>query len=128
MYQKLLTKAIINKMPLTESVIHGGTQSAEDAPVIVKFFGGGSYRLYVVSATAYLKEGIEGVKLSEINGRTIEDIHFYGYVTGLQEDEWGYTSFNELQSIKFSPFGLGIERDMHIGKITVKQVINKEVY
>lgn len=126
MYQKLLTKAIINKMPLIESIIY--SKSGEDAPVIVKFFGGGSYRLYVIAATAYLKEGIEGVKLSEINGRPVEDIHFYGYVTGLQEDEWGTTSFNELKGVKFPPFGLGVERDMHLRKITVKQVIAKEVY
>ena len=120
MYQKLLTKDIIKRMPLD-------VEDAESAPVIVKFFGGGSYRLYVITAHAHLESG-EEVKLSDINGKPVEDIHYYGYVTGLHCDEWGSTSDNELRALKFPPFGLGIERDMHLGNITVKQVIAKEVY
>ena len=119
---KLLTKAIINKMPLN-------VESAENAPIIVKFFGGSTYRFYVVEAHAMVKETLNCVKLSEMDKYEIEDIHFYGYVTGLAEDEWGETSFNELQALKFSPFGLGVERDMHFGmKHTVKQIIAKETY
>jgi hypothetical protein len=41
----------------------------------------------------------------------IETIAF-GYVTGLQEDELGYTSLVELESIE-RPFGLTIERDLY---------------
>ena len=118
---KLLTKEIINKLPLD-------VKDSENAPIIVKFFGGGSYRLYVVAAHAHLESG-DTVRISEINGRTVEDIHFYGYVTGLAFDEWGDTSFNEISALKFPPFGLGIERDMHFDmKHTVKQVIAKETY
>lgn len=117
---KLLTKEIIKKMPMTEDVI----VKAEDAPIIVKFFGGCSYSLYVIAAYAWI-DG-EEVKLSEINGREYDDINFYGYVTGLQVDEWGYTTLNQLKGIRFPPFGLGIERDMYFGKRTVKEIINKK--
>ena len=41
----------------------------------------------------------------------VEKIAFC-YVVGLQVDEWGYTSFIELESIE-RPFGLTIERDLH---------------
>ena len=41
----------------------------------------------------------------------IEKIAF-GYVTGLVEDEFGYISLEELESIK-RPFGLTIERDLY---------------
>jgi hypothetical protein len=117
---KLLTKEIINKMPLPEEVI-----TNDDAPIIVKFFGGSSYSLYVIAAYAWVGD-YEERKLSDINGCEVEDINFYGYVTGLQFDEWGYTTLNQLKAIKFPPFGLGIERDMYFGKQTVKQIINKE--
>ncbi|WP_075343128.1 DUF2958 domain-containing protein [Tenacibaculum agarivorans] len=40
-----------------------------------------------------------------------EDQVFYCYVTGLFEDEWGYTSLIEMKAYK-SQFGLGIERDI----------------
>jgi len=36
----------------------------------------------------------------------------FGYVTGLQEDEFGYTSLIELENIE-RPFGLTIERDLY---------------
>jgi hypothetical protein len=35
----------------------------------------------------------------------------FGYVTGMFENEWGYFSIDELESIKLR-FGLGIERDV----------------
>ena len=122
MYQKLMTKEVINKMPLEAT-------DEKNAPIIVKFFGGGSYRLYVVAAHAIVKGTLNCVKLSEMEKYEIEDIHFYGYVTGLGFDEWGETSFEELRAIKFPPFNLGVERDMHFGmKRTVSQVIAKETY
>ena len=51
--------------------------------------------------TWYITEG------SEQGG----DFIFFGYVIGL-EKEWGYTSLNELQSVR-GPGGLTIERDLH---------------
>ena len=121
---KLITAEIKKKLPLVSEITDANT-----SPIIVKFFGGGSYRLYVVAGDVYLKDKDEPVKLSEVTDYSqINDIHFYGYVTGLQCDEWGYTSCNELKNVKFQ-FGLGIERDMHWDmKYTVKDVLAKEVY
>lgn len=39
--------------------------------------------------------------------------------------ECGTVSLDELESIKFPPFGLGVERDMHFGKHTLKEVMDK---
>lgn len=40
-----------------------------------------------------------------------DDFIFFGYVIG-QEREWGYSSLNELESIR-GPGGLRIERDLY---------------
>jgi hypothetical protein len=40
-----------------------------------------------------------------------DDFIFFGYVIG-QEKEWGYTSLNELESVR-GPGGLKIERDLY---------------
>ena len=117
---KLLTAEIKKKMPVQVS------GNLEDAPIIVKFFGGCSYTLYVVSAEAYIEGQDEPVALADMNGHEIEDIHLYGYVTGLQFDEWGKTSFKELEAIKFPPFGLPVERDKYFGfDQTIKKLREK---
>jgi len=120
---KLFTAEIKKKLPMVDEV-----QNGEEAPIIVKFFGGSSYSLYVIAADVYLKGQSEPVRYSEVTDeKTIEDIHFYGYVTGLQEDEWGYTSFKELKEIRFPPFRLPVERDMHFGmEHTVKEIIENK--
>ena len=41
-----------------------------------------------------------------------DDFIFFGFVFGLEE-EWGYSSLNELQAVRIPPFGLPIERDLH---------------
>ena len=122
---KLITAEIKKKLPLTSEI-----KDSENAPIIVKFFGGSSYRLYVIAGDVYLKDKDAPVRYSEVTDESqIEDIHLYGYVTGLQVDEWGYTSFNELSAIKFPPFNLPVERDLHWDmKNTVKRVIAKEIY
>lgn len=114
---KLLTKAIINKMPLPNDV-----EDENNPSIIVKFFGGGSYTFYVIAAYALI-DG-EEVKLSNINNREYDDIYFYGYVTGLQVDEWGYATLNQLKEIKFPPFGLGVERDMYFENSTINKIKN----
>jgi len=47
-----------------------------------------------------------------------EERLFFGFCSlfGDHNDEWGYFSLTELESIKTPPFGLGIERDMHFGE------------
>lgn len=123
---KLITAEIKKKLPCVREI----GEDINTAPIIVKFFGGGSYRLYVVAADVYLKDQDEPVRYSEVTDESqIANILFYGYVTGLAVDEWGYTSFNELKAIRFPPFNLPVERDLHFGmKSTVKQVIAKEIY
>lgn len=90
---KLLTKEIIQKLEKHPLYSTDGQKKKE---VIAKFFNPyGAGRWYVC----------EGEK--QENG----DWLFFGYVE-LLDNEWGYFTLSELQSIK-TPFGLGIERDMH---------------
>ena len=44
------------------------------------------------------------------------------FVTGLIQDEWGYTSLIELESIE-RPFGLTIERDLYFVQKKFSEVI-----
>lgn len=89
----------------------------------VKFFDPcGSGTWYITSGYAINSEGNE-IKLSEMEGKDIQDIMLFGYVTGLGCDEWGYISFNELSEVE--RFDLGIERDMYFGKHTVKEILEK---
>ncbi len=55
------------------------------------------------SATWYLTEYDPAEKIA------------FGFVCGLQEDEFGYVSLTELESIQ-RPFGLTIERDLYFTK------------
>jgi hypothetical protein len=128
---KIFTREIIDKMPKIGST----TGDNDQAPIVMKLFGGGSFSLYVTEATAYMQDGRE-LALSELpremnldaftqrNGKFpegVEDIHFFGYVTGLDFDEWGSTSWRELSAVRFKPLGLPVERDMHFSG-TVAQV------
>ena len=45
----------------------------------------------------------------------------FGYVTGLQYDEWGYFSSKELEAIR-RPFGLSIERDILFKEAPISKV------
>ncbi|WP_439131464.1 DUF2958 domain-containing protein [Polaribacter sp.] len=86
---KLITKEIAERF---EKV---GDQSESKNPlIVVKYFDpAGSATWY---ATAYNPKNRVA----------------YGYVTGLQIDEWGYFSMDELQAVE-RPFGLTIERDIY---------------
>lgn len=107
---KLLTAPVrkaLDSTPLSGT----GTDLGFDAPVIVKFFGGGRYTLFVTEA-----ESLEG-----------GDYRFYGYVIsplGPDCDEWGYTLFSELEAVRFPPFGLRVERDTSVtpGRYTVRDL------
>jgi len=91
---KLLTKEIIKRFAEV-----GSQENKPDPLIICKFFnptGAGTWY-----ATEYNPETRE----------------FFGYVSifGDWNDEFGYFSLDELESIK-GPFGLGIERDLHFGE------------
>lgn len=100
---KLLTKELRRKLP---PLYTNEEKKAEDVQVIVKFFDPtGSWTWYAI----------------EFDG---ED-SFFGYVRGF-ENELGYFSLSELESIK-GRFGLGIERDRHFRKHTLKEVMDKRL-
>lgn len=85
---KLMTKQLEKRFATI------GDQSEVDDPIVItKFFnpsGSGTWYVCEYDPETYI---------------------FYGYVTGLQFDEWGYFSLIELKAVKCRPFGLGIERD-----------------
>jgi len=88
---KLLTKELLERFNQV-----GSQEEIKDPIVVAKFFnptGAGTWY-----ATEYNPE-------SKI---------FFGYVSifGDWNDEWGYFSLTELESLK-GPFGLGIERDIY---------------
>jgi len=83
---KLFTKAIEKKL-----IANGNKPEAERVPVL-KLFGGG--------ACTWL--------ISEKDGDTLFGLCDLGF--GFPE--LGYVSLAELESVKFPPFGLGVERDL----------------
>ena len=99
---KLLTKALIARFAQV-----GRQENVDDPIVIAKFFNPyGSGTWY---ATEY----------------NPEDRCFFGYVTGLAEDEWGYFSLDEMQAVKVPPFGLALERDKWFDEGPFSQVLGK---
>lgn len=93
---KLLTAEVIRKL---EKHPFGSQDSKGDnAQVLAKFFGGGTYTFLVTEAE------------KQENG----DWLLYGKATFGYEWEWGYTLLSEIEQMKFPPFGLGAERDMYL--------------
>lgn len=92
---KLITKEIekrIAKYPL-----YSQDGKGDKAKVICKFFGGSCWSWYATEGNI-LPDG---------------DIEFFGLVVSNYGAEYGYFTLSELTSIKFPPFGLGVERDMY---------------
>ena len=107
-WQKLITKDVLKnfeKYPL-----YSQDGKGMDAKVLVKFFGG--------SAATWL--------ITEASPTEDGDWELFGYATLDGIDwEWGYVMLSDLQSLRFPPFGLPIERDMYIGKdAKVKDLVN----
>lgn len=91
---KLLTKEIEKK--LEKFPLYSQDGKGLDAKVLVKFFGGSSATWLVTEAE---KEG--------------NNWRFFGYVNLGWGWEWGYFMYSELASLKFPPFGLGVEREIY---------------
>ena len=86
---KLMTKALEKKFLKV-----GYNPDVTNHVVIAKYFDpSGSYTLWACEYDFVTKT-------------------FYGYVTGLYDDEFGYTSLTEMEKFR-SRLGLGIERDLH---------------
>lgn len=96
---ELLTKEILKRFQEI-----GSQEKEEDPIVVVKFFNPSG------AGTWYATEYNE------------KDKRFFGYVSifGDYNDEWGYFSLEELQSIRGS-FGLGIERDLYCGEQRISE-------
>jgi hypothetical protein len=123
---KLLTEELKEKFPTLNSM---GDKDPKDVPIIAKFFnpcGSGSW--YAYEASARLSDGRE-VPLSEMDnlpvGVTVEDVIFFG-LANIFEPELGTFSLSELESVKFMGGALGIERDLHLGEITLAQAMERE--
>lgn len=101
---KLPTESLKQQIPPLYS-----TESTplKDKDVIAKFFNP------LGAGTWYVIEG------EEQDG----DFVFFGLVD-LHEQEFGYFSLNELESIRL-PFGLGIERDIHFAKTRIVGVMKE---
>lgn len=100
---KLLTQELVDRFQQI-----GRQEDKSDPIIIAKFFnptGAGTWY-----ATEY----------------NPSDKTFYGYVSifGDWNDEWGYFSLTELESLK-GPYGLGIERDIYFQETPSSNVINK---
>jgi hypothetical protein len=102
---KLLTKELRTKIPPLYS--QEGVEGT-DQVIRAKFFHPASQWTWYV---------IEG---EERDG----DFLFFGWVNG-HELELGYFVLSELESVK-SPYGLGIERDLHFTPATWSVVKEKE--
>jgi Protein of unknown function (DUF2958) len=106
---KLLTAAIIKK--LEKNPLYSG-ETKTVVPVIVKFFAPwSSYTYYVLEAEKIVEDGVI-------------DWKFFGLVTGLHEDELGYTMLSEIEAIR-GRFGLKIERDMYFDGMVLDKTTNE---
>lgn len=100
---KLLTQELLEKFQKV-----GRQEDKSDPLIIAKFFNPTG------AGTWYATEYNSGDKT------------FFGYVSifGDWNDEWGYFSLTELESLK-GPYGLGIERDLYFTETPSSKVINK---
>ncbi len=92
---KLLTKAIESKLIANYKASLASENGSVDHAPVVKFFGGG--------ACTWL--------ITEYNP---DERTFFGLCDlGFGSPEIGYVSRDELEAIRFKPFGLPVERDMY---------------
>jgi hypothetical protein len=102
---KILTKAIEQAFAKQGDT---SQKSAKDIKIVLKLFGGGA-------CSWYIYEKID------------EDIYM-GFVNLGDNEmaECGYISMSEILAIRFRPFGLGVERDMHFEPLsrTLQDVID----
>lgn len=102
---KLFTKEILSKLPAIGST---SEMEAENIKVPLKLFGGAASSWYI----------------TEYDPKTKEAYGFVNLGDPMMAEE-GYISIAEVEAIKFPPFGLSVERDMHFGyEHTLKEVID----
>jgi hypothetical protein len=102
---KILTKEVLKAFTKQGDT---SQKSMSEIKIVLKLFGGGAF-------SWYLYEKLD------------DDIYMAFVNLGDPEmSECGTVSMQELMSIKFPPFGLGIERDMYFKPLsrTLEDVIN----
>jgi len=102
---KILTKEVLDAFKKQGKT---GNKSMKDIKIVLKLFGGGAF-------SWYLYEKLD------------DDIYMAFVNLGDPEmSECGTVSMQELMSVKFPPFGLGIERDMYFKPLsrTLEDVMN----
>lgn len=102
---QLMTKQIKAKLLLNGDVTNRGN----DHKPVVKFFGGSSFTWLIT-------------EMDSVDNDTM-----YGLCDlGMGYPELGYVSLKELESMKFPPFGLGVERDLNFkANVTLSQYHNE---
>lgn len=115
MAQKLLTKSIIEAIAKTPYGSEDGVER-DNKKVIARFFGGAAFVCYVLEDDSFFKEYKEGKKGRIVPTSTDEaNISDSKNVFAAQSIgnglELGCTSLKEVFSLRFRPFGLGVERD-----------------
>lgn len=116
---KLLTTEIVNRFKK-----HGSQDGKGDQAIVcLKLFDPCSqWTWYATEAWLVLRDGRQILVGDEtVKREEVEDIHFFGYVVGL-EREWGYFSLAELSTSK-NKMGLGVERDMHFKPVPAREII-----
>ena len=113
---KLLTKQLKKTIPPLYSTEH---IPLDKKMAVVKFFGGGRGTWFVVEGQEQCENCGEPEKTHRQTppacSSYIEDFMFFGYVVsplGPDGDEWGYFTLKQLESVRFPPFGLPMERDL----------------
>jgi hypothetical protein len=117
----------------------GSQEAVDDPTVLVKFFDpSGSATWYATELFYVIKRKdedgetetleVEASKIDQFKGYEVVDMVFFGYASifGDHNDEWGYFSLSEFQSVK-GPFGLGIERDLYFEPQPISKVCPKAI-
>lgn len=87
---KLLTAVLRRALPRI-----GGQENVKDPIVHVKFFGGSACTWFI----------------TEFDGE--DEMFGFACLGDPEMAELGYISFRELESLRFPPFGLRLERDLY---------------
>ena len=90
---KLFTKAVLNKAK--KYPLYSQDGKGDDAVVIVKFFGGSSFSAFITEMD-------------------VETGMMFGLIDmGMGSPELGYITRQQIEEMRFPPFGLGAERDRY---------------
>lgn len=96
--------SLLNENLLARFKAIGGQENVSDPICLAKFFLPGHSATWY--AIAYYPD----------------ERNFFGYVTGLGVDEYGYFSLDELEELKHPLLGLPVERDEHFEEMQMSKV------